>query len=130
MTYGGFIPMAANIFPSRTVCRLLTGIPSASGTDHGWSLHTNQLKAGIYQRGNPDYTDQVETVEIWQKTDDRTMSVEVWVYDPPALVEAWYVHHTYLKLTDPLNAFGIGTVERIPTMWWSRPRRERQRLRI
>ncbi len=57
------------------------------------------MKAGIYQRGNPDYTDQVETVEIWQKTDDRTLAVEVWVYDPPALVEAWYVHHTYLKLT-------------------------------
>jgi hypothetical protein len=64
-------------------------------------MHTNQLKAGIYQRGNPDYTDQVETVEIWQKTDDRTMGVDVWVYDPPALVEPWYVYHTYLKLSDP-----------------------------
>ena len=64
-------------------------------------MHTNQLKAGIYQRGNPDYTDQVETVEVWQKTDDRTIGVDVWVYDPPALVEAWYAHHTYIKLTDP-----------------------------
>jgi hypothetical protein len=64
-------------------------------------MHTNQLKAGIYQRGNPDYTDQVETVEIWQKTDDRTLGVEVWVYDPPALVEPWYVYHTYLKLSEP-----------------------------
>lgn len=65
-------------------------------------FHTNGLRAGIYQRGNnPDFTDQVETVEIWQKTDDKTMGVEVWVYDPPALVEPWYVHHTYLKLSDP-----------------------------
>jgi len=64
-------------------------------------MHTNQLKAGIYQRGNPDYTDQVETVEIWKKDDDRTMGVDVWVYDPPSLVEAWYAHHTYIKLTDP-----------------------------
>ena len=30
-------------------------------------VHTNQLMAGIYQRSNPDYTDQVETVEIWQQ---------------------------------------------------------------
>jgi hypothetical protein len=64
-------------------------------------MHTNQLKAGIYQRGNPDYTDQVETVEIWQKTDDRTVGVDVWVYDPPALEEAWYAHHVYIKLMDP-----------------------------
>ena len=82
-------------------------LPTPNGDSIGfWDgprlvLHTNQLKAGIYQRGNPDYTDQVETVEIWQKTDDKTMSVEVWVYDPPALVEAWYVHHTYLKLSEP-----------------------------
>ena len=64
-------------------------------------MYTNQLKAGIYQRGNPDYTDQVETVEIWQKTDDRTVGVDVWVYDPPALLEAWYAHHVYIKLLDP-----------------------------
>jgi len=65
-------------------------------------FHTKGLRAGIYQRGNnPDFTDQVETIEIWQKTDDKTMGVEVWVYDPPALVEPWYVHHTYMKLSDP-----------------------------
>ena len=32
-------------------------------------IHTNQLRAGIYQRAHPDYTDQVETVEIWEKAD-------------------------------------------------------------
>jgi hypothetical protein len=64
-------------------------------------IHTNQLQAGIYQRANPDYTDQVETVEIWQKSDDKTMSVDVWVYDPPALAEPWYVKQTYGKLSDP-----------------------------
>jgi hypothetical protein len=64
-------------------------------------IHTNQLQAGIYQRSQPDYTDQVETVEIWSKSDDNTMSVDVWVYDPPALVEPWYVKQTYGKLSDP-----------------------------
>jgi hypothetical protein len=82
-------------------------IPTPDGDSIGfWDgsklvMHTNQLQAGIYQRGNPDYTDQVETVEIWQKTDDKTMGVDVWVYDPPALVEPWYVHQTYGKLSDP-----------------------------
>jgi len=82
-------------------------IPTPDGDSIGfWDgprlvMHTNQLKSGIYQRGNPDFTDQVETVEIWQKTDDKTLGVEVWVYDPPALLEPWHVHFTYVKLTDP-----------------------------
>jgi len=84
-------------------------IPTPNGDSIGfWDggklvMHTNQLQAGIYQRGNPDYTDQVETVEIWQKADDKTMGVDVWVYDPPALAEPWYVHQTYGKLSDPVR---------------------------
>jgi hypothetical protein len=63
-------------------------------------IHTNQLQAGIYQRGHPDYTDQVETVEIWRK-DDQGLGVDVWVYDPPALLEPWYAKQSYVKLSDP-----------------------------
>jgi hypothetical protein len=61
-------------------------------------IHTNQLRAGIYQRSQPDYTDQVETVEIWQKGDDKTMRADVWVYDPPSLEESWYTKQSYVKL--------------------------------
>jgi len=70
-------------------------------------IHTNQLKAGIYQRAHPDYTDQVETVEIWRKEDDKTLGADVWVYDPPALVEAWFTHQTYQKLSDPDKSLRI-----------------------
>ncbi|HLG59341.1 MAG TPA: hypothetical protein VI485_28640 [Vicinamibacterales bacterium] len=70
-------------------------------------IHTNQLQAGIYQRSHPDYTDQVETVEIWQKTDDKTLTADVWVYDPPALTEPWYVKQAYAKLTDPDKSLRI-----------------------
>ena len=63
-------------------------------------IHTNQLREGIYQRRNPDYTDQVETVEIWQKTGPKVIDVDVWVYDPPALVEPWYTKQSYAKLDD------------------------------
>jgi hypothetical protein len=63
-------------------------------------IHTNQLTSGIYQRRNPDYTDQVETVEIWQRVGNN-LDVDVWVYDPPALVEPWYTKQSYAKLDDP-----------------------------
>jgi len=64
-------------------------------------IHTNQLQAGIYQRSHPDYTDQVETVEIWQKAGDNLLTADVWVYDPPALAEPWYVKQSYSRLSDP-----------------------------
>jgi hypothetical protein len=63
-------------------------------------IHTNQLRSGIYQRRNPDYTDQVETVEIWRKVNPTLIEVDVWVYDPPALVEPWYTKQSYAKLDD------------------------------
>ena len=70
-------------------------------------IHTNQLQAGIYQRRNPDYTDAVETVEIWEKTTDTLLEVDVWVYDPPALVEPWYTRQSYSKLDDPDKSLRI-----------------------
>jgi hypothetical protein len=70
-------------------------------------IHTNQLQAGIYQRSHPDYTDQVETVEIWQRDADKTMSVDVWVFDPPALVEPWYAKQSYQTLSDPDKSMRI-----------------------
>ena len=70
-------------------------------------IHTNQLQAGIYQRRNPDYTDAVETVEIWEKTTDALIEVDVWVYDPPALVEPWYTRQSYSKLDNPDKSLRI-----------------------
>jgi hypothetical protein len=70
-------------------------------------IHTNQLRSGIYQRSHPDYTDQVETVEIWYKADDKTLRADVWVYDPPALAEPWFTRQSYLKLDDPDKSLRI-----------------------
>jgi hypothetical protein len=70
-------------------------------------IHTNQLQAGIYQRSHPDYTEQVETVEIWSKVDDRTIGADVWVYDRPALVEPWVTRQAYTKLDDPDRSLRI-----------------------
>lgn len=62
--------------------------------------HTNSMRAGQYQRPQPEYSDEVETVEIWEKIDDETIVVDVWAYDPPVLLEPWYTRHTYKKLTN------------------------------
>ena len=62
--------------------------------------HTNSMRSGQYQRIQPEYSEQVETVEIWEKIDDETIVADVWVYDPPNLAEPWYARHTYKKLTN------------------------------
>ena len=70
-------------------------------------IHTNQMREGQYQRIQPEYTDRVETVEIWQKTADDTIEVDIWVYDPPVLVEPWYTKQVFKKLTNDDNALRI-----------------------
>jgi hypothetical protein len=63
-------------------------------------IHTTQMRAGQYQRIQPFYTEQVETVEIWHKTDPSTMAVDIWAFDPPALAEPWYTKQIYKRLSD------------------------------
>ena len=63
-------------------------------------IHTNQVSPGQYTRGQPDHSEQVETVEVWQKVDDDSIVVDVWAYDPPALREPWYVRQYYEKLSN------------------------------
>jgi hypothetical protein len=70
-------------------------------------IHTSQMRAGQYQRIQPAYTEQVETVEVWHKTDATTMTVDVWSYDPPALLEPWYVKQVYKKLSNADNSLRI-----------------------
>lgn len=69
--------------------------------------HTNQLMAHMYERAQGFYSEQVESVEIWEKIDDRTLVAHVWVYDPPALVEPWYTRQSYTKFKDPDNSLRI-----------------------
>ena len=70
-------------------------------------VHTNQLMSGQYTRSQPDYTEEVETVEIWHKLNDRSLAADIWVYDPPALLEPWYARHVYYKLDDPTDSLRI-----------------------
>ncbi len=70
-------------------------------------MHTNNLMAHYYERTQPRYSNQVETVEVWQKIDDNTLEADVWVFDPPNLTEPWYTRQGYTKLDDPDHVFRV-----------------------
>ncbi len=69
--------------------------------------HTNQLMAHMYERAQGFYTEEAESVEIWQKVDDATLVGHVWVWDPPALEEPWYTRQTYRRLTNDDGALRV-----------------------
>jgi hypothetical protein len=75
---------------------------------HQLVIHTSQLQAGIYHRADPQYSEQLETVEVWRKTDPTTVQVDVWVYDPVTLEEPWYVQQTYKQVPNEDGYLRIG----------------------
>jgi hypothetical protein len=83
------------------------GYPTELGDSVGfWDrdrlvIHTNQLKADIYGPTSGEWTDEAETVEIWRKADNNRLEADVWIYDPPALLQPWYAKRTYTRLEDP-----------------------------
>jgi hypothetical protein len=64
-------------------------------------IHTSQVRENIFHRNDPRHSEQLETVEVWQKTDPETIKVDVWSYDPAALLEPWYVQQTYKLVPNP-----------------------------
>lgn len=64
-------------------------------------IHTNHLKAGMYQRLEPDFSEQVSTVERLRKVDNDTIEDIVTIYDPEALVKPWHVRHVYSRVKEP-----------------------------
>jgi hypothetical protein len=63
-------------------------------------IHTNQLMARAMGRNSPDQSDQMETVEIWEEVDTRTIAVDVWLYDPAVYLEPWYVQRRYSPVSN------------------------------
>ena len=70
-------------------------------------IHTTQVTAGIFHRNDPQYSEQLDAVEVWNKVDAATIVVDVWVYDPDTLLEPWYVRQTYKQVPNPDNYLRI-----------------------
>ncbi len=70
-------------------------------------IHTAQVQAGIYHRNDPQYSEQLEAVEVWRKADPTTVLVDVWVYDAVNLEEPWYVQQTYKQVPNADGAVRI-----------------------
>jgi hypothetical protein len=75
---------------------------------HTLVIHTSQVTAGIFHRNDPQYSEQLETVEVWRKTDPETATADVWVYDAATLEEPWYVRQTYKQVPNPDGYLRIG----------------------
>ena len=70
-------------------------------------IHTNQLMARSMGRGQPDQSDRMETVEIWEKVDPKTIEARVWIYDPTIYVEPWFFVRRYAQVTNPDRSLRI-----------------------
>jgi hypothetical protein len=64
-------------------------------------VHTNNVKEGMWQRLEPDHSDQLTTVEEIRKISPTQIEVLMTIYDPVSLVKPWRVRHIWTKVTDP-----------------------------
>jgi hypothetical protein len=63
-------------------------------------IHTTQLMARSLA-GNLNQSEQMETVEIWEKIDPKTVEAKVWIYDPTIYLEPWYTTRRYDHVDNP-----------------------------
>ena len=94
-------PSAADAYP------LHYGDSIGFWSDHTLVIHTSQVRAGIFHRNDPKYSEQLDAVEVWNKVDPDTIGVDVWAYDPETLVEPWYVRQTYKHVSNQDGALRL-----------------------
>ncbi len=70
-------------------------------------IHTNQLMSRSMGRGQPDQSEQMETVEVWEKADGRTIKADVWIYDSALYLEPWYLQRRYSQISNPDKSLRI-----------------------
>lgn len=63
-------------------------------------IHTNQLQSRPMGRNQPIQSEEMQTVEIWEKTDANTIAIDVWLFDPRLYLEPWYVLRRYGRVLD------------------------------
>lgn len=70
-------------------------------------IHTNQLMTRSMGRQQPSQSDQMETVEIWQKVRAGVIEADVWIYDPALYLEPWYLQRKYNQMPNPTKSVRI-----------------------
>jgi hypothetical protein len=63
-------------------------------------IHTGQLMARSMGRNQPDQSEKMETVEIWEKIDARTIVADAWIYDPAIYQQPWYLQRRYSQVAN------------------------------
>jgi len=63
-------------------------------------IHTNQLMKRSMGRNQPEQSEQMETVEVWQKVAPRTIVADIWIYDPTLYREPWYMQREYTQVSN------------------------------
>jgi hypothetical protein len=64
-------------------------------------IHTNQLRSASMGRNAPTQSEQMETVEMWEKVDANTILTDVWLFDPRLYTETWYFQRRYRRVPNP-----------------------------
>ena len=70
-------------------------------------IHTNQLQSRPMGRNQPLQSENMETVEIWERVDANTIAIDVWLFDPRLYLEAWYVQRMYTLVSNTDKALRI-----------------------
>lgn len=70
-------------------------------------IHTNQLQSRPMGRNQPTQSENMETVEIWEKTDPNTITIDIWLFDPRLYLEPWYVQRRYALVPNPDKSLRI-----------------------
>jgi hypothetical protein len=63
-------------------------------------IHTTQLMARSMGRNQPEQSEQMETVEIWEKSGNGRIEADVWIYDPALYLEPWYMKRRYNQVAN------------------------------
>jgi hypothetical protein len=70
-------------------------------------IHTNQLQSRPMGRNQPMQSENMETVEIWERVDANTIAIDVWLFDPRLYLEPWYVQRLYTLVPNPDKSLRI-----------------------
>jgi hypothetical protein len=70
-------------------------------------IHTNQVDSRPMGRNQPIQSEQMETVEIWEKINPTTIAIDEWLFDPRLYLEPWYMRRLYGLVPNPEKSLRV-----------------------